>query len=385
MLRRSLGRGSHSVLTEVAQLEAARDDFGFAPWGRLPARLWLRFPCWPPYRRIGPPIILRPSANLRPICDRPVQAGFKPAAGRTPALHRSSIGFARAAIGLLACTQLFAASWHGARSVTPVEPPGNPLLWKEFGLKSAEQADFGARRITAFEMQDVTGAVAASEWLPGSISLGRMLLTCAGQCPADAKEYSRFLSDAGSGYPPSLPAYLPRQDAISGTERYILGPVALAEFAPGFPSTAVGWQFSPEADLLHYRTPAGEAVLAVFSYPTPQIARQQADGWRKVGGAFVKRTGPLVAIVNGITDKNAAWGLLNQVNYSADVTMNEAAQKNHAKSLANMILSIFALAGILILFCLVSGLVFAGGRVMLRRFGLMRADEAMIALHLSDV
>jgi hypothetical protein len=291
----------------------------------------------------------------------------------------------RLAVLVLFFIPVSAAAWRGARSVTPVEAPGNPLLWKEFGLRSAEQADFGVRRITAFGMQDATGAVAASEWLQGSISIGHMVLSCTGKCPAEAKEYSRFLSDAGSGSPPSLPAYLPRRDVIPGTERYVLGPVGLAEFAPGFPSAAVGWQFSPEGDLMHYRTPAGEAVLAVFSYPTPQIARQQADVWRKVNGAFVKRTGPLVAIAFGIADKNAAWGLLNQVNYEADVTMNEAAKKNQAKSLANMILSIFALAGILILFCLVSGLVFAGGRVMLRRFGLTRAGEAMIALHLSDV
>jgi len=269
--------------------------------------------------------------------------------------------------------------------VTPVVTPGNPLLWKEFGLKNAERADFGAWQITAYEMQDVTGAVAVSEWLSGSVALGRTVVTCAGRCPKEPKEYARFLSDTGSGAPPSLPAYLPRQDEIAGTERYVLGPAGLAEFAPGCPSTAVGWQFSPEGDLMHYRTPAGEAVLAVFSYPTPQIARQQADVLRKVNGAFVKRTGPLVAIAFGIADRNAAWGLLNQVNYAADVTMNEAARKNQAQSLANMILSIFALAGILILFCLVSGLVFAGGRVMLRRFGLMRADESMIALHLSDV
>jgi hypothetical protein len=291
----------------------------------------------------------------------------------------------RFGIGLLLVLPLSAAIWHGPKSVVAAQPPGNPLLWKEFGLRSAERADFGARRITAFEMQDVTGAVAASEWLQGSISIGHVVLTCTGKCPVEAKEYSRFLSDTGSGYPPSLPAYLPRRDVISGTERYVLGPVGLAEFAPGFPSTVVGWQFSPEGDLMRYRTPAGEAVLAVFSYPTPQIARQQADVWRKVNGAFVKRTGPLVAIAFGIADKNAAWGLLNQVNYEADVTMNEAAKANQAKSLANMILSIFALAGILILFCLLSGLVFAGGRVMLRRFGLTRADEAMIALHLSDV
>jgi hypothetical protein len=49
-----------------------------------------------------------------------------------------------------------------------------------------------------------------------------------------------------------------------------------------------------------------------------------------------------------------------------------------------MVLSIFALAGILIVFCFLSGLLFAGGRIVLRRFGLLNAGDAVIALHLSD-
>ena len=51
------------------------------------------------------------------------------------------------------------------------------------------------------------------------------------------------------------------------------------------------------------------------------------------------------------------------MNYEAQVTMNEAAKSNQAKSMANMVLSIFALAGILIVFCFLSGLLFAGGRI----------------------
>ena len=43
--------------------------------------------CWPPYRRIRPPIVLRLSSNLRPICNRPIQPGYKPAAGYNPAPH----------------------------------------------------------------------------------------------------------------------------------------------------------------------------------------------------------------------------------------------------------------------------------------------------------
>jgi hypothetical protein len=298
------------------------------------------------------------------------------------------------AVVLLSIAPLGAAIWreapgpHRLRTVEVVQPPGNPVLWREFGLKAAEQADFGSHRVTAYEMQDVTGAFAAADWLRGSDSqttaLGRFVLTCTGRCPALPGEYIRWLPDTTGGSAPTLPGYLPRQDWIAGTERYILGPASLAEFAPGLPGVLVGFQFSPEADLIRYRTPAGEATLAVFSYPTPQIARQQADGFRKLSGVFVKRSGPLVAITTGIADRNAAWGLLNKVNYEVQVTMNEAAKRNQAKSIANMILSIFALAGVIMLFCLVSGLLFAGLRVLLRRFGLLSAEEAMIVLHLSD-
>jgi hypothetical protein len=298
------------------------------------------------------------------------------------------------AVVFLTIAPLGAAIWreapgqHRLRSVEVVQPPGNPALWKEFGLKAAEQADFGSHRVTAYVMQDVTGAWAAVDWLGGSdptaVALSSIVLTCTGNCPAAPGEYLRSLPDVTRGSGPTLPSYLPREGRIAGTERYILGPASLAEFAPGFPAGTVGFQFSPEADLVRYRTPAGEAALAVFSYPTPQIARQQVDGFRKLSGAFVKRTGPLVAITTGIADRNAAWGLLNQVNYEVQVTMNESAKRNQAKSIANMILSIFALAGVLIVFCLASGLIFAGGRLLLRRFGLLSADEGIIVLHLGD-
>jgi hypothetical protein len=290
---------------------------------------------------------------------------------------------------LLALAPLSAAIWRKVPGgVAVVQPPGNPELWKEFGLKAAEQADFGSHRVIAYEMQDVTGAWAAVDWLrgsdPGAVALGRFVLTCSGRCPAMPGEHLQFMPDTTGGSAPTLPGYLPRQDWIAGTERYIIGPASLAEFAPGIPAAVVRFELAPEADLMRYRTRAGEATLAVFSYPTPQIARQQADGFRKLSGAFVKRSGPLVAIATGVADKNAAWDLLNQVNYEVQITMNEETKHAQAASIANMILSIFALAGILIGFCLVSGLLFAAGRIILRRFGLLSADGAMIALHLSD-
>ncbi|HTP88903.1 MAG TPA: hypothetical protein VMJ34_18255 [Bryobacteraceae bacterium] len=288
---------------------------------------------------------------------------------------------------LFSLAPLSAAIWKGAPGKA-VDAPGNPAVWKELGLKGAEQAVFGSRRVIAYEMQDATGAVAALDWLrasdPKAVVAGRFVLTCSGECPGKPNEFLKRLPNTAGGVAPTLPTYLPQTGAIAGSERYLTGPAGLAEFAPGIPESLVGFQFSPEADVMRYRTPAGEAMLAVFAYPAPQMARQQAEGFRKLNGAFVKRSGPLVAIALGVADKNAAWDLLNQVNYEAQVTMNEAAKRNQAKSIANMILSIFALAGILILFCFGSGLLFAGGRILLRRFGIVSADEAMTSLHLSD-
>jgi hypothetical protein len=49
-----------------------------------------------------------------------------------------------------------------------------------------------------------------------------------------------------------------------------------------------------------------------------------------------------------------------------------------------MVLGILALAGIVLGFCLLSGLAFGAFRVMARRFGYSDAGTAMTTLHLGD-
>jgi len=48
------------------------------------------------------------------------------------------------------------------------------------------------------------------------------------------------------------------------------------------------------------------------------------------------------------------------------------------------VLAIFTLAGIVLGFCLLSGLAFGGLRILLRRFGHSDAESPMISLHLTD-
>ena len=62
-------------------------------------------------------------------------------------------------------------------------------------------------------------------------------------------------------------------------------------------------------------TPKGEATLALFSYPTPMIARQQLAEFEKIPGAAAKRTAALVAIA--FAPDQTAHALLSQINYHA--------------------------------------------------------------------
>ncbi len=58
--------------------------------------------------------------------------------------------------------------------------------------------------------------------------------------------------------------------------------------------------------------------MAIFNYPTPQIAMQQVPDFEKLPGAMAKRSGPLVAVVLSPADPDFAERLLAQVRYQAD-------------------------------------------------------------------
>ena len=145
--------------------------------------------------------------------------------------------------------------------------------------------------------------------------------------------------------------------------------------------SAVALQFGTEGMAARYRASKGELTLAVFSYPTPQIARQQASAFEGIPQASVKRSGPLVAIAlpaEGASQPDAAEAkkLLSEVNYQASVSWNEPLPLIITpQTAAQMVLGILTLAGIVLGFCLASGLAFAAIRVVARRFGYSDAER----------
>lgn len=272
------------------------------------------------------------------------------------------------------------------KSVQPM-PAAERVQTEEYGLQQAEQADYGAFQVSAHRYKDSTGAYAASLLAPpNSLQVGNYLINCTGNCPKTLAALVESLPGISHASLPVLPHYFPSQGLVAHSERYILGPAGLNEGAPQIPEAAVAFQFGTEGELARYRTSQGDAVLAIFSYPTLEMARQQTPAFEAIAGATVKRSGFLVAVVLPPADRASAGQLLARINYQAAVSWDEQRAPLIIKpqTAAQMVLAIISLAGIVLGVCLGAGLVFAALRIAARRFGYLDAGTSLITLHLSD-
>jgi len=279
-------------------------------------------------------------------------------------------------------------------------------LWDEYGLHEYESALYenGAAKFTAtaYQLQDSTGAMAAFNWqrpvaakvshaaeyaaetAAGLILVrGNYLLTFEGHKPSTPE----LEALAGSlihvdGTPfPTLPGFLPAQDLVVNSERYITGPMGLQTFDPAVPPSVAAFHYGTEAMLGVFRSPKGDLKLAVFNYPTPQIAMDRVAAFQNLPGAVAKRSGPLVAVVVSPPDADEAERLLAQVQYRADITQQEHIPTRR-DNIGNLVVNAFILTGILLVFCVVAG-IGVGGLKLLRRGGKGAPDsDAMITLHL---
>jgi len=205
---------------------------------------------------------------------------------------------------------------------------------------------------------------------------------------------------------PGLPAYLPAQSYVKNSAKYVVGGVGLEKINAPLPAALVDFAAGPEVVLGNYNSSGGQAALMLISYPTPQIAAEhlrwidaatQTGTQPKTDGAspgdagriFTKRTGPIVVVASGPLSASEAASLLASVNYDADVTWNENTSFNKKDNLANLLVNIILLCGILMGLALVAGIAFGGIRIIVKRILPERVfdrPEGMefISLHLSD-
>jgi hypothetical protein len=279
-------------------------------------------------------------------------------------------------------------------------------VWQEYGLQDSETAEYTANTtkysISAYRFGDATGAFAAYDQIRPAdaqpvtvtglgavnatdelVAVGNYLFVFKGYKP-NPEELNHVVGTAPrySQSPlPSLPKYLPA-GIQANSERYIVGPDSLAKFAPQIPPSTAAFHFNAEAELARYGTPGKETTLVLFTYPTAEMARDRLPHFQQVPGAVVKRTGPLLAVALNPSSPDEAERLLAKIKYQAEITLPE-----HVPTLkdnpANLFLNIFYLCLILAGFCLVSGLMVGGLRVLLRRSGASGDGDNMISLHLS--
>ena len=293
-------------------------------------------------------------------------------------------------------------------SAQPATPVTNRAIWDEFGFQEGETARYegdGAKfGATAYRFQDPTGAMAAFEWMrppqaKASANARLAAETETGSIIAhgnyvlrfeDYRPAREFLATVVAGLKqvdasplPALIDYLPSQDLLPNSERYVEGPAALHEFDPGIPPSTAAFHLGAEAQLGTYRAAGGELKLAIFNYPTPQIAMQQTAEFQKIGGSMVKRAGPLVAVILSPPNADAAEKLLSLVRYQAAITLDQRVNTRR-DNIGNLVINAFILIGILLAFSMVGGLAFGGVRAFLRRGGRGDAADAMIVLHLQD-
>jgi hypothetical protein len=228
--------------------------------------------------------------------------------------------------------------------------------------------------------------------------LGQRVLFYAGNILVDA-QFSQESAMSGSqmrvlaralprpnGNAANLPPFIefmPHQDYVANTQKYVMGPEALAALGTPVSADLVDFNVSSEVTLGHYSMRSGEATLMLISYPTPKLA---ADHLRRIdaarqaaqqggaenpenAGAFVdKRTGPIIAMVSGGVSDSDAKSLLGKVNYEANVTWSQPTDNPQARDLYSLLLNTVVLCGILAGLAVVAGVAFGGIRILMKRW-----------------
>jgi hypothetical protein len=294
-------------------------------------------------------------------------------------------------------------AWQkGAPSAAPTP---DQKIWVEYGLQDAETAPYadGARKfsISAWRFADATGAMSAFYEIRADahqaplmglavenavrqiVAAGNYLFVFNGYRikPEELSHVVATVPQYEHSPLPSLPKYMPA-GSVPGSERYIMGPAALARFVPAVPSSTAGFHFSAEGEMARYGKKGKETTLVIFNYPTMEMARDRVPHFQEIPGAVVKRTGPLVAVALNAPNPNVAENLLAQVRYQATVTIPEhapAPKVNFGSLLLGVVKLVFAVMG----FCVASGLVMGGLRILFRRAGASGEGDNMISLHLT--
>lgn len=331
------------------------------------------------------------------------------------ALLVSTVAFAAPASPLLPTSF---AEWKETSAAPMAASGANAAALEEYGLAQAVKAEYtsDASRLTvrAWKFHDATGAYGAftlllqpkmhAETIGGGAAEGGHFLVWHGETVIDANfshpssgdqgalnalaaELPR--AEAGASVPPSLPRYLPKEGLNATSVRYAIGPVAYQQMGGVLPPDLIGFNEDAEVVTAKYGSGGGQGTLTLLLYPTPQIAAghlKAIDALAQSSGLETKQSGPLVAVVSRSYPQ--AKHLLDAVRFRDVVIMNRPeGYVNEAARMAQLLMGIAMLTGILVLAALLVALFLGGGRALVRKLQGKPIssvnDEEFISLNLS--
>lgn len=331
------------------------------------------------------------------------------------------LGFAWA--GVPAAAQDFLppsiGGWTAPAAATKARPEGleqftgdDAAILREYGILEAERRaysrDAESLTVTLYRMRDPSAAYGAYTFLrTDDMAAANLTQHCAVSRQRDLAVVGNFLVDATGGdlrsagndlktlaaqlapradrTPfPTLGDYLPTRGLVHGSERYVLGPLALNRLLPLGEGDWLGFADGADAELARYRINGQQATLLLVIYPTPQVAARkleelsrwftlntaesrsiQADGRPLV---FARRTSSLVALVAQTRSRVVADSLLSRIQYESQVTWNEPGFRLTDPSVSQMVVGAILGTGVILLFALVAGIGFAGVRLVVKYF-----------------
>ncbi|GAC1429538.1 MAG: hypothetical protein NVSMB58_04930 [Terriglobales bacterium] len=351
-------------------------------------------------------------------------------------LSIASVAFAAGAPAI----QLLPKQFAGWQAVGPIKASSDPAdadpvnaeLLKEYGFTDFQSAKYSrddGRKVTikAARFADASGAYGAFTYykLPQMLketigdqgaSLNERVLFYRGNVLVDAvfehlsamsaaelRELAGVLPSPAENAKnlPGLPVYLPHQGYIKNTAKYVVGPAGLQKVNAPISAQLVDFNLGAEVVLGNYSSSGGEATLVLISYPTPQIAAEhlrqidasiQLNSQPQPGATasplVARRTGPIVVVAAGPLSQSEAKSLVASVNYEADVTWNENTSFTRKDNIANLLVNIIILSGIICGLAVVAGIAFGGFRILIKRYWPDRVfdrsnEVGFISLHLS--
>ncbi len=282
--------------------------------------------------------------------------------------------------------------------------PAHAAMLKENGLLEADTARYGSGvdgdTLQVLRFSDATGAFAAFTFYQSPAmrpeALGqnaaaspdlfliqqRHILVLARRTPgatpleAERPALAALLAalpttNGPEGVLPNLPGLLPSSGLDKQTLHYAVGP---GSYNGPLPASAIPFDKDAEAATAQYRLSGGSrAVLTLIILPTPQIAGAALRSITALPDSALhvatRRIGPLIGVVSGSGVPQAdAQRLLNEINYVADVTLNQPqGYVSEVAKAAKLLLGIAYLTVILAVAALVLAVFFGAGRVLLRR------------------